>query len=296
MNLEQEMDRFEMITDEPVVIGNEEPEEELDDEEFDEDEDEEEEEQASNPSDNETFAQVLTNRIERRAFIKGAAMTAGLLVAATGLPTAEAEAAAPLGFTPVQLSTEDRVIVPLGYQSEVVIRWGDPIRAGAPAFNFTQQSATAQAQQFGYNCDFLYAIPYKRNSLRTIARASESYVLWVNHEYTNPELMFANYSAANTTKELVDIELAAHGGTVVAIELVRRGLFLGGEKWAVDLNSPLNRRITAETEIVITGPAAGSDLLKTSADPTGTRARGMLNNCGGGITPWGTIVISISPT
>ena len=38
----------------------------------------------------------------------------------------------------------------------------------------------------------------------------------------------------------------------------------------------------------ITGPAAGSDLLKTEADPTGTRTLGTWNNCGNGETPWGT--------
>lgn len=294
MNLEQELDRYERISDEDSLTLNdpptEDPEEEFEEEE-DFDEDEDQEDTVSNHSYNETFAEVLARRVERRSFLKGATVTAGLLVANAALPAAKTEAAQQtLGFTPVQLSTEDRVIVPPGYSSEVVIRWGDPIRAGAPGFNFNQQSAAAQSQQFGYNCDFLYAVPYRRNPFSALRGVTESYVLWVNHEYTNPELMFPGYSPATTTKEIVDTELAAHGGTVVAIELIRRGLFVAGEKWAVDLQSPLNRRITGETEMIITGPAAGDDLMKTSADPTGTRVRGMLNNCGGGITPWGTIV------
>ena len=35
---------------------------------------------------------------------------------------------------------------------------------------------------------------------------------------------------------------------------------------------------------------AGNDLLKTTADNTGTEVLGTLNNCGAGQTPWGTYI------
>jgi secreted PhoX family phosphatase len=40
----------------------------------------------------------------------------------------------------------------------------------------------------------------------------------------------------------------------------------------------------------LTGPAAGSPLLRSSRDETGREAYGTLNNCAGGVTPWGTVL------
>ena len=94
-------------------------------------------------------------------------------------------------------------------------------------------------------------------------------------------MMFENYTSSPAQ---VDVELAAHGGTVV--EVVRED----DGPWTYVPTSRYNRRIHAKTPMTLTGPVAGDDRLKSSTDPTGREAIGMLNNCGGGITPWGTIL------
>ena len=77
------------------------------------------------------------------------------------------------------------------------------------------------------------------------------------------------------------IQMAATGGSVVEIRREKG-------RWHVVANSRYNRRIHTETAFAITGAAAGSDRMKTSYDTDGRRVRGMLGNCAGGITPWGT--------
>ena len=86
---------------------------------------------------------------------------------------------------------------------------------------------------------------------------------------------------AKMTQANIDVEMAAHGVSVVEI-----GLTDG--KWRPRTDSQLNRRITVSTEMSVDGPAAGHDRLKTAADSTGRRVQGTLNNCAGGQTPWGT--------
>ncbi|MEU0754844.1 PhoX family protein, partial [Streptomyces albogriseolus] len=199
----------------------------------------------------------------------------GIAVGASAKRPRPQKSARGLRFTPVPPNTRDAVTVPEGYRQNVVIRWGEPILRGAPAFDPERQSAKAQAGQFGYNCDFLALLPLKGERNRQL--------LVANHEYTDEILMFRDYDPENPTREQAEIAWAAHGLAVVAVEEEHRS----GRLTAVGRHH-LNRRLTATSEFRLTGPAAGSDLVKTSADPTGTRVLGTLNNCSGGTTPWGT--------
>jgi hypothetical protein len=172
-------------------------------------------------------------------------------------------------------------VVPNGYDHAVVIRWGDPILPGTPALDVNNQTAQRQSRQFEYNCDYQTVLPLDRHGKRAL--------LVVNHEYTNEELMFPGWTNHDAlTLEQVRVALAAHGLSVVELERVG-----GTGEWALVKNGPrrYNRRITAlSTKFAFTGPAAGSSWLQTSADPSGTTVTGSLNNCGGGLTPWGTVL------
>jgi len=247
-----------------------------------------------NPTGNQTMGELIAARFSRRGFLKGSlAVTAiAATVSPIALITAEnARAASGSVFTfdEVEAGIDDKHHVAAGYDAEPLLRWGDALFADSPAFDPKAQSAAAQEKQFGYNNDFVGYIP--------IEGSSEHGLLVVNHEYTNPHLMFPGVVAivdkdgkktievAPLTRDQVDIEMAAHGGTIVEIRK-------DAGKWKVVTDGKLNRRITATTEMLITGPAAGHDRLKTNADPSGTKVFGTVNNCAGGVTPWGTYVMA----
>jgi secreted PhoX family phosphatase len=246
-----------------------------------------------NTSGNEYFRDVAAQAISRRALLGGAGAGALALVLAPTQATSAAAAPAggvaasgatgSLAFTPIApvSATVDAMTVPQGYQWGPIIRWGDPLFTGAPEFDAANQSAAAQAQQFGYNNDYLDIMVLDGEKGR---RA----VLVTNHEYTNENLMFPLPTADTTEAELQErmrIAMAAHGMSVV--ELRRSG---PGMPWEYQRHGHLNRRVTVSTPFAVDGPAAGSDLLKTQDDPTGTEVLGTLNNCAGGTTPWGTVV------
>ena len=92
-------------------------------------------------------------------------------------------------------------------------------------------------------------------------------------------------SLAAQTPEQTRIEMMAHNGSVIEVRKEN------GD-WTVVPDSQYARRITLETEMAVSGPAAGHDRLKTSADPTGTKVFGTINNCAGGKTPWGTVLMA----
>ncbi len=241
------------------------------------------EDQPSNPSSNATIGDVLADRLSRRDVLRGALAVSVVTGALGSLPTRQAVAAAATTFKFSELASgsDQNHHVAAGYEARILIRWGDAVLSYAAEFDPAQPAAETQVRQFGYNNDFLGYIP--------LDGSSDHGLLVVNHEYTNDELMYPELAQGATRREtvlgisehLVRASMQAHGGSVLE---VRRT----GGTWAVVKNSKYARRITAETAMQISGPAAGHPLMQTNADPSGTRVFGMVNNCAGGITPWGT--------
>lgn len=250
----------------------------------------------------ETLQAVMARRFNRRDLLKGGAAASAIVVAGPALTGgASAQDGTPIAgddtltFQPIASDAGSAPKVAAGYSVTPFLSWGDGLTSDAPAFDPATLTADAQAKMVGYNNDFIAFLPLPQG-----ADGSDHGLLTINHEYTNPELMFPGYLTlnpeytegaedipeflANPTQAIVDVELAAHGLTVVEIQKDASGT------WAAVKDSPYNRRITATTPIAITGPAAGHDWLKTSADATGAEVLGTLNNCAGGMTPWGTMV------
>ena len=240
-----------------------------------------------NTSDNTYFRDVARTALSRRTVLKGAvgaAVAAGATATLAacgdngGAGSGGSGGVTPQGmrFDAVAPNTEDAVVIPDGYRQQVVIRWGDPVIPGAPEFDFDDQTPEAQEKQFGYNNDFAGLIP--------IPGEPNRYYLVCNQEYTTELFMFRGYREGEPTEQQARTAMAAHGITVVEVEANDRD---GSLKPVI---GPRNRRITASTPFRLTGPAAGSEFVRTGADPAGNRILGTIANCSGGLTPWGTML------
>ncbi len=221
-----------------------------------------------------TLNELIARRLSRRGFL-GA--SAGL--AATLLPWADAASAPPrstLNFRSLRQKIAARDAVAEGHIAKRLLSWGDPIAKTSAAFNPQQQTAGAQASQFGYNNDFIGYFPLPRGS-----GASDHGLLVINHEFPSPELMFPGWTRPSRTVLHTQIEQAALGMSVIEVKRV-------GEGWQIVQDGSYARRVTLQTECLLSGPAAGSKRLRTSADPSGRHVLGTVANCSGGITPWHT--------
>jgi len=230
------------------------------------------------------FDKVLSKNLTRRDFLKGGTLAFGASAFALSTGTASmlvsqsAKAGfwqgndALLDFKPVSANILDTITIPSEFDWHRVVSWGDPIFPNGSWFNhYTRGDAKSQSLAFGDNTDGMDI--FTKDS-RTILAA--------NNEYINKSIFYNNRDS-KLPENADDIAKgkAAHGVSVVKL-VQKKG------KWQVQKNSEFNRKITADSPMEITGPAKGHALMKTQADPTGTKSLGTWNNCGNGKTPWGT--------
>ena len=273
-----------------------------------------------NTSNNEHFQDVLARGLanpSRRAILRGGVG----LSAATMLPVmsacgstdatqmktlAEPIAAAQIKFNAVAKSIADSVVLPAGYTAKVLHATGDPIDGSVGAYSNAGKEADDWSKRIGDHHDGMELF-YIDGAGKVSSAAQTRAVLAVNHEssadahffHANGQtsgaktgLKFSQFGAwdggARPALEVLK-EINHHGVSIVELDMAAGG-GINGYK----LNGALNRRVTPNTEVAVTGPAAHLAAIKTlfrtkfSAD--GSKARGTLNNCGSGPTPWGTFL------
>lgn len=184
--------------------------------------------------------------------------------------------AASLGFAAIPPSLEDFVTLPPGYAAKVVFALGDPLNAEAEEYSNSGTEADFN-ERAGDHHDGMHYFPLPWDS-----GSSTRGLLVMNHEnitqvYLHPQGPTQGVRPAQEVRK----EISAHGVSVV--EIAREG-----QTADVVRDSLFNRRITAQTPMRLAGPVAGSPFVATAYDPNGLTARGTLNNCANGYTPWGT--------
>jgi secreted PhoX family phosphatase len=192
--------------------------------------------------------------------------TAALIGTATGvtriakaagveMPTARtSKGSGRVPFRPIAPSDQDDLVLPKGFEYDVIAAWGDDIGNG---------------EKFGYNCDLTVYFP--------IEKSSEHGLLWVNHEYTGNGKIFL-YPPDTPEKEKYRIEQYNLGGSIIEIKKENG-------QWRLVKNSRYARRVTANTMIDLTGPARGDAAVGGVVEVEGTFA-----NCSGGRTLWDTVL------
>ncbi|MFM8360609.1 MAG: alkaline phosphatase PhoX, partial [Verrucomicrobiota bacterium] len=159
-----------------------------------------------------------------------------------------------LDVAPVASSTEDRVVVPAGMKVEVLLRQGDRLN---PA-----------GDRYGDHNDYLALLP---------GPGGEGWA-WCNHESVSLPVIAGVWKPPLTAAQAAEC-LKAMGGSAFRIRRDERG------RWRPVVPDPRNFRLDGlSTRLRLTGPAAGSGWVQRARSVVGSTS-----NCGGGITPWGTV-------
>lgn len=239
----------------------------------------------------------------------GETMTASGLATPASIDTTRPEA---LKFNAVpHFNKANDVKVADGYTAEAILPLGTPLFSGIPEWrNNLENSPESFEYRMGDCHDGMWF--FGKNGNRYDPKEAETGLLVMNHEYVKAQYLSPYALDANGQPVAKDVlhegkyvvdevthlspiyEKKRHGSDVrrevnchgvAVVEMKRKA---SGQGYEMVKDSPFNRRVTSATKAILAGPVAGTDLVKTKYDPTGTTTRGINNNCGAGLSPWGT--------
>ncbi|WP_172329611.1 PhoX family phosphatase [Mangrovicoccus sp. HB161399] len=228
------------------------------------------------PAEND-FDRVVERAMSRRGFLGAVlAFGSGAAVFGSGLMSSTTAARAQAGsfkFAPIGIATDHEIHVPEGYRWKPLVKWGQALFSEAEGAYSAETGVPVEMSDkvFGENTDGMETF-----------EADGHVLLAINSEYVNPKINLPADSEG-MPKNAGEVAMLKNMQGVTVLEIAPQG-----ESWEVVIDSPYNRRITHETQMVMDGPAAGSDLVRTNADPEGMNPKGTMNNCGSGKTLWGT--------
>jgi secreted PhoX family phosphatase len=267
-----------------------------------------------NVSPNEHFRDVLERSVAnpaRRGVIRGglglAALSSIPFMSACGGGSDDpppAPSGPSLGFSATDKSVADTVVLPAGNTYTVLHATGDRLVSSIPAFANNGTETDDWSQRIGDHHDGIELFYIGANG-RVTAEDTGRAVLACNHE-SSADAHFFHPSGQTSAgvrgkkfSQFGDWDLGDRPALEVLKEINHHGVSLvevvrSGNGWRYVTDSIYNRRVTAQTPVRIAGPAAHlSDiraLMATRYAPDGATARGTLNNCGSGPTPWGTFL------
>lgn len=248
----------------------------------------------SNNSDNLSIDTVMQNLLSRRKILVGgvsATVAYSFLGSAllTGCGSSDKKDNADdrqtdtplaLGFAAVAKSLADRVVLPAGYSANVLYALGDPIAAGLSDYANDGTDDGNWDRRAGDHHDAMAFYPLPKGS-----NTSDNGLLAINHEELTKIYLHVNGPTmdVNGKRPLAEVLKEQYAIGVAVIEVKK----VGGQ-WTVVRDSSLNKRWHVNSPMEMTGPARGSSLLTTPLSTNGVTTFGTINNCGNGVTPWGT--------
>ncbi len=216
---------------------------------------------------------IENQKMDRRKFLSYLGTGAAALAAASaGLGTLEGKASAASKtadhlfgyksnrvsgyFEPIQPSDADQLILPKGFEYDVVAAFDDVINKAG--------------DKFGQGADYNAFFPIDGSNSRGL--------LVTNHEYTNI-FLHGPIKDGKMTSEQIRNELYYQGMSVTEVYRDNSGA------WKLDTSSKYARRINGFTKFELTGPARNAKATGNVSAVTGTFA-----NCSGGVTLWKTVM------